>query len=199
MKSTLSKVALFAAGALVGSAVTWKYLSSKYEKIIEDEVADVKRVFFEKMGKDTLVDIHNDGDSDEEEPEEGQTKPAIHEYRAMVDKNEYRSEYDPAEDDDDPEDRKGPYVITPDEFGWLSYDTVSLTYYADGVLTDENDDVVEDVDELIGSDSLTHFGEYEDDSVFVRNDELKCDYEILLDQRNYSDVWSTNPHRAEDE
>ena len=44
------------------------------------------------------------------------------------------------------------------------------------------------MDEIVGEESLNHFGEYEDDSVFVRSDRLKCDYEILLDQRNYSDV-----------
>lgn len=84
-----------------------------------------------------------------------------------------------------------PYVISPDEFGEMEdedYDKVSVTYYADGVLADEYDEVVENVDEIVGEESLTHFGEYEDDSVFVRNDKLKCDYEILLDQRNYSDI-----------
>ena len=41
-------------------------------------------------------------------------------------------------------------------------------------------------DDVVGMESLTHFGEYEDDSVFVRNDRLKCDYEILMDERTYS-------------
>lgn len=41
----------------------------------------------------------------------------------------------------------------------------------------------------IGDDALGHFGEYEDDSVFVRNDEEQTDYEILLDGRNYHDVY----------
>ena len=63
---------------------------------------------------------------------------------------------------------------------------------------DENDEEVDDVDEIVGEESLNHFGEYEDDSVFVRNDRLKCDYEILLDQRNYSDVAKTRPHRVEE-
>ena len=77
-------------------------------------------------------------------------------------------------------------------------DPLSLTYYADQVLTDENNEEVDDVEEIVGEESLTHFGEYEDDSVFVRNDRLKCDYEILLDQRNYSDVTKTMPHRVEE-
>jgi hypothetical protein len=84
-----------------------------------------------------------------------------------------------------------PYVITPEEFGERDdYETASLTYFADGILADDTDQMVEDVDDTVGTDSLTHFGEYEDDSVFVRNDDLKCDYEILLDVRKYADVIS---------
>ena len=83
-----------------------------------------------------------------------------------------------------------PYVISPEEFDENEdYNTVSLTYYADGVLTDERDNVIVDVDSIVGEDSLNHFGEYEDDSVFVRNDELQTDYEILLDTRNYGDIY----------
>ena len=87
-----------------------------------------------------------------------------------------------------------PYVISPEEFGEGDYETISLTFYADKVLTDETGDIVEDVDNLVGLDSLTHFGEYEDDSVFVRNDATNTDYEILLDTRNYMDVFDVPPH-----
>ena len=62
---------------------------------------------------------------------------------------------------------------------------------------DENDEVIEDVEDAVGIDSLNHFGEYEDDSVFVRNDARKCDYEILLDQRTYSEVVEDMPHQME--
>ena len=81
-----------------------------------------------------------------------------------------------------------PYVISPNDFGELDgYETISLTYYANGVLTDDQDNIIDNVDEVIGMEALSHFGEYEDDSVFVRNDERKCDYEILLDYRSYED------------
>ena len=77
------------------------------------------------------------------------------------------------------------------------YERISLTYYADQVLVDENDEMIEDVEEMVGFESLNHFGEYEDDSVFVRNDAKKCDYEILLDQKLYSDVIDEMPHQME--
>ena len=94
----------------------------------------------------------------------------------------------------------GPYVITPEEFGELKeYETIELTYYADFVLADNRNNPIEDVDDVIGLDSLDHFGEYEDDSVFVRDDERKIDYQILLDPRKYSDVVNKKPHPTEDE
>ena len=71
-----------------------------------------------------------------------------------------------------------------------------MLYYADQILAGEDDEKVEDVDNVVGLESLTHFGEFEDDSVFVRNDRLKCDYEILLDQRTYSDVIKQRPHSS---
>ena len=68
----------------------------------------------------------------------------------------------------------------------LAISAISLTYYSgNGVLVDDNEEQVDNVEELVGEGSLKHFGEYEDDSVYVRNDERKCDYEILLDESNY--------------
>lgn len=85
-----------------------------------------------------------------------------------------------------------PYVISPDEFGELEdYTKVSLTYFADGVLADECGEIVDDVEEIIG-DGLDHFGEYEDDSVFVRSDAKRCDYQILKDLRDFSDFKKKN-------
>lgn len=85
---------------------------------------------------------------------------------------------------------KPPYVITPEEFDdHDDYSVVTLTLYADNKLAyDQTDKLITDIEGIVGVDSLSHFGEYEDDSVFVRNDDIKCDFEILLDVRNYYDV-----------
>lgn len=85
------------------------------------------------------------------------------------------------------EDMKEPYVIPPEEFGECGYAIVSLTMYTDGLVANEKNKLIRNVDELIGEDSLTHFGEYEEDSVFVRNDRRKIDYEILKDYRTYEE------------
>ena len=47
---------------------------------------------------------------------------------------------------------------------------------------------MENPDDIIGTEYKEHFGEYANDTVFVRNDRLKCDYEISKDNRNFEDV-----------
>lgn len=177
-------VFIFAAGAAVGSVVTWKLLKTKYEHIAQEEIDSVKEAFSQIANSDDN-DIKNDTEKDKTEDDD-------EEYFVRVNDLGYTSSSVPYVNE---VKKKGggtvkrPYVITPDEFGEIyEYDTISLRYYADKVLTDEDDVVITNVDEIIGEDSLTHFGEYEDDSVFVRNDEMKADYEILLDLRKYYDI-----------
>jgi len=189
---------MFILGVAVGSVVTWWYVEKKYEQIAQDEIDSVKEVFSKREAEfteDTEVQIKADN---------AKEKPSVMEYAAWLRKRGYTNYSDVA--DEKPEEVKKepmsldkPYVITPEEFGDLDdYETISLTYYADQILTDDNDVIVDDIEDVVGFDSLNSFGEYEDDSVFVRNDKLKCDYEILLDQRKYSDVIKRRPHEVED-
>ena len=91
-----------------------------------------------------------------------------------------------------------PHVISPDEYGDCDYTTISLTYYSDGVLADDEDEIVEDIDNTVGADFAEHFGDYEKDSVHIRNDRRKCDYEICKDNRSYSAVTGIDPDDMED-
>ena len=94
---------------------------------------------------------------------------------------------------------KQPYVIAPYDFGELDdYSTFELTYYADGVLEDEDYNIVNDVKDLLGPKALTTFGEYEDDAVFVRNEELQADFQILKDYRTYAEARSIGPNQVDD-
>lgn len=178
MKCTLSNIAMFAAGAVLGSVVTWRMLKTKYERIAQEEIDSVKEVFSRKYTGDQQGKIEVEKDSEE-----------IAEYVNRLSCEGYANHSDIEKKEVPSVDR--PYVIPPEDFGELDgYETVSLTYYADKVLTDEWGEVIEDIDELVGEDSLTHFGEYEKDSVFVRNDLLQVDYEILLDLSTYADTVS---------
>ena len=163
----------FVFGASIGSVITWKIVKTKYEQLAQEEIDSVKAVFSKRREcEEEKTEIVNDKN--------------ISDYENLVTTEGYNSENE-EEGVDEMSDK--PYIITPDEFGdTVGYDAETLTYYADGVLTDDFDNPIENVDELVGIDSLNHFGEYEEDSVFVRNDRYATDYEILRDVRNFSDV-----------
>ena len=195
MNRTLSNVLIFAAGAAIGSVVTWRYFKTSYE-LVEEE--------FEAT--DEPVDEEESEEDPAKKPVEVKSslasKPPLKEYVKMV-RNLGYSDVEEANTDEDDEDVKDvyePYIIHPEEYGEIhAYETLSLNYYADGVLTDDLDNLIEDVESIVPADFADHYGEFEDDAVFVRNDERQCVYEILRENRTYADVFEESLHPAEDE
>ena len=153
---------IFLGGAILGSAITYKLMKNYYDP--ED---------YDEEEPDNLEVTQN-----QIIEENGYTQ-----YSSNIKTNEKREEED---------EMDKPYIITPEEFSDSDYNTETLSYWADGVVTDIDDEPLTDdqIEDLIGEDSLSHFGEYEDDSVFVRNDRLRTDYEILADTRRYGDVYN---------
>lgn len=202
--SKLTGLGIFITGAAVGSAATWFYAKKKYEQIAQEEIDSVKETFTYKQPSETESNENVQTIADR-----AKEKPSVVEYAKELMEKEKYTNYSNSEmpSEDIPEsgvtgantNYKPPYVIPPEDFGENDdYDKISLTYYSDHIVTDENDEILEDVEGAIGFESLNHFGEYEDDSVFVRNERLKVDYEILLDQRSYSDVIKSKPYLMED-
>lgn len=186
----------FILGAASGATATWCCVKKKYEELAQEEIDSVKEVFARReQTNNTEKAAKNIAES--VKAEHANQKQSIKECAAILRREGY-TRYSDADVSSEDTKMSKPYVITPEQFGDNDdYDRISLTYYADQVLADENDEIIEDVEETIGFESLTHFGEYEDDSVFVRNDDKKCDYEILMDQRLYSDVINEMPHQME--
>ena len=179
--SKFSHFVAFVLGAGIGSIVASRLLKAKYELWAQNEIDSVIDTFSSKHAK-----LENEAESEVSDVKTD-NENLQNRYNELVKEESYTNEKGGMK----PMWEDKPYIISPSEFGGLDdYDTISLTYYADGVLTDDNDEPIEDIEKIVGMESLKHFGEYEDDSVFVRNDELKCDYEILLDTRNFHPTYS---------
>ena len=193
MKIQTSMIA-FVTGVAVGAAASWYFAKNKYAQLAQEEIDSVKETFESKYAvSDCQME---DGGLTEELPEE--VEDIQEEMNTCVEIIEDMDYTRFSEEKPDIDTRTGlkPYVIAPEEFGEIDdYGTCSLTYYADEVLADELDEMVENIDDAVGIESLSHFGEYEDDSVFVRNDRLMCDYEILLDTRRYTDILKAKPYK----
>lgn len=178
MNTKLIGIVTFTIGAAIGSLVTWKFVEEKYKRIADEEIESYKEHVRRKQ--EAKIEV----------------KPVEPVNRKVEDLEPVRTEHVQIVRNLGYSEEKGevaaenkPYVIMPEEFGERDYETISLTFYAgDEIVADDDGEIVEDVDTMIGIESLTHFGEYEDDSVFVRNEKTETDYEILLDARAYSDA-----------
>lgn len=175
----INKILIFAAGVAIGSAVTWKLVKDKYKKLADEEIASVKEIWSKKR---PTMDVDITAQPKQTHVDYAERKTA----REIILENKYS-------DKKEEEDYMDKYVISPEEFSESELPSESLTYWADGIVTDEANCVMDedDIEETIGSDALNHFGEYEDDSVFVRNETLDKEYEILMDTRRFGDVYPT--------
>lgn len=189
MNNILSTVLAFSVGAAAGALVTWKILDKKYRRIAREEIDSVKKVYTFRYPKDEETKEPEENINEEKEP----VRTAYNKYTNIV--KTYTGEQEGGSEQMSFDDKPWRYIIPPDEYGMEEdYETITLTCYADDYVTDDADELIDDVDDIIGSESLKHFGQYEDDCVLVRNDKLKIDYEICLVNDAYSDK-----HQMEDE
>lgn len=192
----MNKALMFVLGAAAGSLLTWKLLEKKYKDMAEDEINIVREHYRNKQKEKVEAIV-------EHYIEEDKLDNSTKEYTKTVNDLGYTTtvttyadgvpmEYSVEEDGSvyiaqGPE-QVAPYVIAPEEYGNKDfYDLENWTYYADGVMTDSNDEIVWDPERTIG-DALSHFGDYEDDAVHVRNENTKCDYEILKHELTFTEV-----------
>lgn len=200
MSNTISNLIIFSSGVAIGVAASWKFFETKYKKISQEEIDSVKKVFsLNKENNESTFEPDRNSENDESKENKLRGMRVkigpVDEYAKFVKDLGYTDEEKGVENM-----HKRPYILSPDEFGELAnYDTESLTYYADGVLTDESNNPIKDAGAIIVEDFADHFGEYEDDSVFVRNDGRKTDYEILRDERNFSDVNNSRTYPVDEE
>lgn len=206
-KTILYSALSFVGGAAIGGLLTWKIVGKKIEKEqsarADAEIASVKEKF-------TVPKVEKKEEPKEESKEEqfikkmaneNMRKSNIFDYASKV--SSYRN-YSNVEAEAESKtyfkvDGKIE-VIEPNEFGEdEDYDQVELTLYADGILADENDDIIDHVDDVVGPGNLDRMGEFEDDALHIKNEARKIYYEILVDNRSYKDATKKDPHRDDEE
>lgn len=186
----------FVAGAAIGSVVTWKLIEKKYKDLADEEIESVIETF-----KNRKPRITKDNVKEKVEKVINKYKEPKEIVEDIVTSERYSIENEEEIDEDDESNYTinvdndveviTPYVITPEQFGeYNEYGTKTLTYYADNVLTDEIDNPItsDEMVIMIGPDALDHFGEYEDDSVYIRDETNEMDYEILKSEKMFSEI-----------
>jgi hypothetical protein len=221
MSRTKLKYGLLGAafGTAVGATVTFVLVSrraqTKFSKIADDEIAEMRLHYQEKIKaseataqklapiKEIIVERgYAEPDEPPDEPPPMVIKPPA------VERQEERPPPEPetrnifeeaaiTHEWDWHAERKRrspdiPYVIHYDERYEMDYQSVTLTYYdGDDVLCDDRDDIIDPDrrNELLGEEWINRFGHGSGDAaiVFIRNDQLEIMYEVVKSPHSYAE------------
>ena len=174
---------IFAAGVVAGAVAGAYLVKDKVMADAKQEIEEVREYY--KSKKESKKE-----ETVEEQPVEEVKEEK--EYKAIVENSGYVNYNKPEQVAQHSVLEDEPYSIDPEEFGDKEeegWDTMTLTYFADGVLIDDTDEVVEQPDVVVGLDNLKIFEEFPDATcVYVRNETWRTDFEILKDDWKWSDL-----------
>ena len=170
----MKQILYFLAGAGLGAGLAWYLTKRHYESFLEDEIDSIRESYeeekeFEDDKKIYRAKVRTLGYSEEQET------PIV-----PIDEEDVNAD-GTLKDEVNPfpgEEAEHPYTIGPDAYhDEQLFDKATITYYTetDTLVTDEEEFIEPD---LIG-DALSKFGEYEEDTVFVRNEKMGMDFEII--------------------
>jgi len=207
----VSSVVSLAAGAAAGYFFAQKKLEKRYEEMTKREIAEAKTFYsaLHKKGEfetpaaaaEKLIGVFAPAPIIDEAVEALRSYQGVNKYHPGVVNKPSVEEvianvFQQADQDVDVESEvrnrteEAPYIISKEEFlqNEPEYTQDTLTYYAgDEVLADQQDMVVENVDRTVGLNCL-RFGYRSGDKnvVYVRNDVLERDFEILQSTGEYA-------------
>ena len=181
MKS-IKGIFIFALGVVTGTFAGAQIAKKKYEEIANEEIEEIRAYYKEREKEVKEVEEPNAVEAPEE-------KSIEVEERKQYDNIIKRGNYMAVDEEEQNNVCDEAYPIDPSEFGNDGKNaTETLTYFADGVLVNEVDEVIEDPDLVVGRHHIDIFNEFPDATcVYVRNDLDGTDYEILKDDWCWSD------------
>lgn len=198
---------IFAAGALAGAAVAARAVRDKYQQEAEEEIAEM-REYYRELRKENVEKYPVQSEEVEAEKEESAKDEYDEIVKGYTNYTQYLSKaaakyFDTETKENKKEEKEErtnyePFIIDVEEFGEdPTYDTATLTYYKDKVLTNDLDDVIDY--SVAGEENLKIFDEHPDcKAIYVRDDIYMVDYEIIRDPYQYDeydDFPDKKPHQ----
>jgi len=209
-------VASAAAGAAIGYFISKRRFEATFDQRVDEEIAVAKALINASTKAELIKRVPGAQLPDVEEKQKPTMFDDTDEtLNRLVTGLRYKGEEEPPikrnvflnkPNDDEDEDEEvawgdevtartadKPYIISVDEHmeGVIGYSQVTLTYFVeDDTLIDEGEVPIEDMDLVVGSINLDRFGYRSGDPrvVYVRNDKLRADYEILRHEGSFGEV-----------
>lgn len=157
-------------GATSGILVLWRHLKNKSDREIEEARESLYQLMKQEVDKGVEKVFQESEEQSEEE---------VKEYREVV--NNY---IPPSQSKPSPVSYV--YTITPDDYYYdREHDKEELVYYEEENVLADGDDAAIDISETVTYECLTHMGEYEEDAVYIRNENTGTDYCVTRTTEHY--------------
>lgn len=180
-------------GCCFGALGTYFFMKDKFEAKLDVEIEDLRNYYRErcdlcKKEEPTTSEEKEETDIPKKEKPVKRKKPEVEvepDYDEIIEKlnyNQYSTVVGKA---------KKPYIISLSEYNEdRSYDKKIMSYFTeDDVLMDsETEEVISDINKVIGYENIEEFGINTDDcEIYIRNEELGIDYQIIAEHGSYED------------
>lgn len=207
MNSVVKSTVIFLGGLVVGGFVTNLLVKEKYEHEAAEEISAMHKSFVNRY-KEPINEVKTEKmESTGSENYISKDKNDVIDYSSFSKKEtsvETKSEEDISKEDstDDVVEMKREISDDPiHEIDWEIYESseeygfshVELVLYTeDCILANVYDEKIDDVEKRITVDILNKFAHLPKDEIWVRNEILGCDFNIVKDNRKFSDVVGEN-------
>lgn len=182
MKNKVLALGTFILGAAIGSVTTYVVQKKQFEKekdiLYEKEIGPARENYMAKIKE--LIDLNRVKKEKIDEVDDlnkdlGYVQDFPNGDEIQVLNNDFPSVY----------------LISSQEFDESDYyPKKELVYYANGVLVDEDFDVINDIESVISKDVYNSFEEHlknAEDIVWVRNEDISVDFEVQLADYDFND------------
>ena len=205
---------IFTAGAVSGAVGSLFYLRTEFDKKVNEEVIARERIKTEFNDKETEKEQRRiDSEASRSLSEklgyssdnvtsmirETRTEPSRPIRNNYIGPNKVVFSVDENGNvDDSPSEGPAdtPYGISSEDFiaTRQEYDKTTLTFYMnDLIMANEEGDIVQDPAYLVGEreEWMREVGTSEDGIAYIRNEKIATDYEIICENKSYTDDWAT--------
>ena len=195
-KTAIAAVLGIFGGAGIGAGVTYILFKKRFDADLDEAVNEVK-TFYAGRNQTNKEPTEDPEESSNDRAGESDSNPveqdSICDFKMDSHTIDYYSAYVFPEEPKELKTNDDIYVIDEDTYYGAIADGADPTeymYYADHILADENSDVIDNIESLVGREALTYFGNEGVDSVYVHNKRLDMYIEILRSERLYKEDYA---------
>jgi len=183
----LDKITCVILGSLIGAGVTYILMQKHCDEVINEEVRQMKEYYAAKSKK-------NDEPVSRKDSPQAKEEIPLDDNVVVMNKITNKPDREPVDySKSEGKEGRNTLLITSERFvnEEPDYEKITLSFYEeDGVLADSFGDVV-DVERSIGFKAVSYFNLLHQDVIYIRNTDLKIDYEIVLEHSSYRDEYET--------